>query len=205
MPTEQLLKATKNPAIQGALGGAAGVALISALTSKKARKNLLKAGGVVAVGGLAYKAYQMYRDNQGQAQPAQALERDRFEAETTSPDTVTLLLDAMIAAANADGHLSMSEKQRIWDQAVEYDLPPMALAHLSDQLDAPPTVASIAARAHSTEVKVEVYTASVLAMDENCEAGESHLQRLATHLELPQQLTAAIHNRLSNATAWQGM
>ena len=118
MPTEQLLKATKNPAIQGALGGAAGGALISALTSKKARKNLLKAGGVVAVGGLAYKAYQMYRDNQGQAQPAQALERDRFEAETTSPDTVTLLLDAMIAAANADGHLSMSEKQRIWYQAV---------------------------------------------------------------------------------------
>ena len=42
MPIEQLLKATKNPAIQGALGGAAGGALISALTSKKARKNLLK-------------------------------------------------------------------------------------------------------------------------------------------------------------------
>ena len=64
----------KNLAGSGVLGGLAGGAVSGALMSnKKARKTagtLLKVGGVAALGGLAWKAYQdyqgeKYRDAEG--------------------------------------------------------------------------------------------------------------------------------------------
>ena len=51
----------------GVAGGLAGGALSGLLTSKAGRKfagSALKLGGVAIVGGLAYKAYQNYRQSQ---------------------------------------------------------------------------------------------------------------------------------------------
>ncbi len=197
MPLEQLLKASRNPAITGALSGMAGGALVSALTNRKTAKTLLKAGGVVAVGGLAYKAYQTYRDSQPKDHFGHPPE-EQFVALEQSNDAITLVLDAMIAAANADGHLTETEKQKIWHQASEGQLEPMELARLSDKLNHPPSIVSLVQRAGTTELKVEVYTASILAMDENCVAGQMHLGELRKALDLPDQLAKAIHNRLEN-------
>lgn len=58
----------------GLAGGVAGGALVSALGSKSGRKTaatLLKVGGIAAVGGLAWKAYQSYQQTNGQQVNAQ--------------------------------------------------------------------------------------------------------------------------------------
>ena len=64
MPIDKLVKGISgNTAVTGALSGAAGGALVSALTGNKSAKKLLKAGGLVAVGGLAWQAYQSYQSS----------------------------------------------------------------------------------------------------------------------------------------------
>ena len=58
----------------GFAGGAAGGALTSALMGKKGGKHaktLLKVGGLAAVGGLAWKAYQSYQQTQSGGQQSQ--------------------------------------------------------------------------------------------------------------------------------------
>ena len=60
-------------ALGGFAGGVAGGALTGALMSKKGKKHaktLLTAGGLAAVGGLAWKAYQSYQQGQQAQQPA---------------------------------------------------------------------------------------------------------------------------------------
>ena len=69
-----LNKIVSSLASSGVLGGLAGGAVSGALMSnKKARKTagtLLKVGGIAALGGLAWKAYQGYQSSQTQAGPA---------------------------------------------------------------------------------------------------------------------------------------
>lgn len=71
MPIDKLLSGiSSNPALSGALGGAASGALVTAMLDKKSAKTLVKAGGLVAVGGLAWSAYQSYKNGQSTAEPA---------------------------------------------------------------------------------------------------------------------------------------
>ena len=73
MPLDNLLKSPQaKTAMTGFLGGAAGGAVMSALTGKKSAKKLLKAGGLVALGGVAWSAYQKYRDGAAETSTAVA-------------------------------------------------------------------------------------------------------------------------------------
>ncbi|MEE4280589.1 MAG: tellurite resistance TerB family protein [Pseudomonadales bacterium] len=217
MPLDRILgSVTSNPALTGALSGAAGGALVTAFTNKKSAKKLLKAGGLVAVGGLAYKAYQSYRGAQQQsddgaapapAQPLQAqalpeLTQQDFAAvvdSTHNASTTSLIIQAMIAAAHADGHLSEAEQKRIWQQAVELELPSSDLAALSEQLSKPLDPAQLAALAPNMETRIEIYTASAIVIDDTCEAGQSYLANLASQLQLPAQLVEALHLQSSQS------
>ena len=61
---------SKSGAVSGFAGGLAGTALAGALSGKKGKKmakSALKVGALAAVGGLAYTAYQRYRQNDQQA------------------------------------------------------------------------------------------------------------------------------------------
>jgi uncharacterized membrane protein YebE (DUF533 family) len=70
MPFDKLLSGIEsNPALFGALGGAASGALVTAMLDKKSATTLVKAGGLVAVGGLAWFAYQRYKNGKSGATP----------------------------------------------------------------------------------------------------------------------------------------
>jgi uncharacterized membrane protein YebE (DUF533 family) len=56
---------SNNSPLTGLLGGAAGGALITAFANKKSARKLLKAGGLVALGGVAWHAYRSYKDGAG--------------------------------------------------------------------------------------------------------------------------------------------
>ncbi len=61
---------SKSGALSGFMGGVAGGGLTSMMTGKKGRKtgkSALKVGALAAVGGLAWKAYQQYSNNQKNA------------------------------------------------------------------------------------------------------------------------------------------
>lgn len=62
---------SKSGALSGFMGGVAGGGLTSMVTGKKGRKrgkSAMKMGALAAVGGLAWKAYQQYSNNNAQAQ-----------------------------------------------------------------------------------------------------------------------------------------
>ncbi len=208
---------TQSGVASGLAGGLAGGALTGALASKKGRKTaatLLKVGGIAAVGGLAWKAYQNYQQRPvgagsrgapgyAAAQPDwQRLERDRFEAlGAKRPDSLSdgmIVIRAMIAAATADGHMDGEEQSRIFAEAERLELSPSDKALLFDELRNPASLDDLVSQIDRAELAVEVYAASVLAIDETLPAGRAYLDLLAERLELPQELVQSLHAEIDN-------
>lgn len=212
-------------AVSGFAGGLAGTALAGAMSGKKGRKvakSALKVGALAAVGGLAYTAYQRYRQggDQSAAEPATAklaasstaatpsqwenIERDRFEAALGDGDTAAggslLLLRAMIAAAAADGHMDSSEQQRIFAEADRMDLSPQEKAALFDELREPLRMQQLVAQVKNPETAIEVYAASLVAVDETRTEGRAYLRGLAAALDLPEALVESVHKQVEAAT-----
>ena len=207
MPLDALLKSSQTKsALTGFLGGAAGGALISSLTKKKTAQKLLKTGGLVALGGVAWEAVNRYRASQAGTDsvdqpdampPAQIDERQQLEQNAN--DRAGLLLSAMIAAAHADGHLTAQEQTQIWQKAIAEGLRGDDLESLQAVLNQPPSVEALVASATDFDTKLELYSASHLVIDETCEQGQAYLSRLAGALGLPQPLIDAVHGEAATA------
>ena len=220
MPIDTLLKSTKTrEVLTGFMSGAAGGALASSLTRKKSAKKMLKAGGLIALGGVAWHAYQRYQKgsttsdagagtglsslikdvgmdqhpNVEQLVPNQDANATANAAEfEVTTDTALLMLKSMIAAAYADGQLTAAEQGAIWRQAAQSGLSPAALAELEGLLNNPPSQVEIVAQTRSLEEKIEAYCAAMLVVDEQCTAGQQYLASFATQLELPAGLVSAL-------------
>ncbi len=196
MPIDQLLKSdTARNTLTGFLGGAAGGALVSAISNKKSAKKLLKAGGLVALGGIAWSAVQKYRE---QSNTPINIHEPPARPEAL-PRNGLLLLRAMIAAAYADGHLTETEQSRIWQRAIDEGLSGSALSELEHLLLKPPAMMDVVHDATDLESRLEVYGASLTAIDEHCAAGRIYLEDLAVALRLPTPLVAAMHRSIGAA------
>lgn len=214
MPIDALLNsANSKTALTGLLSGAAGGAIAGSLTKSKSAKKILKAGGLMAVGGLALKAWQSHSSAQKEAasghastlgaassirvpssaQSAEGLAADPAAAIATTPEIDTaLILQSMIAAAHADGVLTPDEQNKIWQQAVESGLPAEELALLSEALANPLSVAELAQLTNTMEEKIEAYTAAAVVVDEGCADGQAFLNQLASQFQLPAGLCNAL-------------
>nr|MBS0021257.1 tellurite resistance TerB family protein [Gammaproteobacteria bacterium] len=199
-------KLLNSGAASGLLGGALSGTLTSLLTGKKGKKlagSALNVGGLAAVGGLAYMAYKRYQ----QGAPAQAsasrprLDQPLVQAgflppdeDTTSQNALGLaLMQAMIAAAKADGHIDQEEHQRIFEQINKLDLSAESKAFLLEELGKPLDLDAIVKLGVTPEVATEIYTASVLAVDIDSPAERAYLQMLAARLNLAPALVEQVH------------
>ncbi len=99
----------------------------------------------------------------------------------------------MIAAAKADGEISPDELQRILsrlDQAgVTQEERAFVLAEIARPLDLDGLIAQI----RDPRLRVEVYAASLLAIDIDTEAERTYLRELAGRLTLDAATVAALH------------
>ena len=210
----------------GVLGGLAGGAVSGALMSnKKVRKNagtLLKVGGMAALGTMAWKAYQGYQSNQspnGAAAGAPAgsagairndpgwegLSEQRFALEPTPQDQTgspsVLLLQSMIAAACADGHLDTGERSRIMSRVEQLELQPDEKALVFDALQSPPSLTALCEQIDSPELATEVYLSSLLAVDRTRTDARLYLDALAFRLGLPQGLVQQLERDVETQEA----
>ncbi|PLW81360.1 DUF533 domain-containing protein [Kineobactrum sediminis] len=207
-------KIVSNLASSGVLGGLAGGAVGGALVnSKKARKTagtLLKVGGVAALGTLAWKAYRGYQD--GNASPAsattpstndpvwQGIKKQQFAISTDDSQqgsTALLLVQAMIAAACADGHMDGDERQRIMARVGEMGLAADEKALVFDALQAPLSLAELCERVDSPELAAEVYLSSMMAVDRGRTEAEFYLDALAFRLGLPEGLVIRLQQEVA--------
>lgn len=124
---------------------------------------------------------------------------NRFDEIIEEDNGQMLLMQAMIAAAYADGHIDNDEQQRIFNQVEEMELSTAEKASLFDELRRPKSMQQIVAKVPDAETGVEVYAASLLAIDDRLSVSQQYLDNLANQLCIPRELRSAIHNQAQQA------
>ncbi|MBL1457426.1 tellurite resistance TerB family protein [Methylophaga sp.] len=191
--------------LTGAGGGAlAGTAVGLLLGNKKARKmggSVLKYGGVAALGAVAFKAYQSWQQNNQQI-ASQAIPQtiDRLPAPEAELHSQAIL-QAMIGAAKADGHINDQERLLIDQQVAQITDDPELQHWIDSELKKPVNPAEIAKLASTQEMAAEMYLASLIMIDEDSFMEKAYLDELARQLKLDGSLKAEIHQAKNNAVA----
>ncbi|WP_438751784.1 tellurite resistance TerB family protein [Pararhizobium sp. O133] len=199
--------AKDNPLAAGALAAV----LLGTGTGRAVTGSALKLGGLAAIAGLGYQAYKNYQAGKEpaavqpdvQAQP-ELLPPPADSGFSTEPsavrnDFVLVLIRAMIAAARADGHIDDAERSRIMDKVKISGLDSEAESFLNDELNNPVDLDSIVSAARTEEERVELYTASRLAIDADTRAERGYLDLLAGRLGLADALIDHIEATVSAA------
>ena len=163
----------------GALAAGAIALLFGSKSTRKFAGKAAKLGGTAAMGGLAYKVYtdwQAQQNQQGNTAPPQlessaaepgVLNLSQFDIGTPINDLAAQqasvrsesIMQAMISAARADGHVDEDElnliTQQIENLGVEQDVTRFLLSEMSKPVD----VTRIAALADTRETAAELYIA----------------------------------------------
>ena len=190
---------------KGAIAGG----LLGVLLSGNARRMLgtgLKVGGMAAIGGLAYKAWEDWQagkaaDAGGAVVAAPGGSAFAPEDAAAADNLAARLLQAMVSAAKADGHVTDAERDRIDAQLGSLALGDAAKTMITAELDAALDVGRIAALAEQPEDGVQLYAASLLVVDPNGPAEAAYLASLADKLGLAADLVAHLHAKAATLLA----
>lgn len=197
---------TKDKSQLATLGaGAVGGGILGLLMgSKKTRKMGTKAVGVTSAAALGALAFKVYKDWQStQSTNSQPSSTNNIEAPSplhlaNEEKQNTLILQAMIAAAKADGHVDDQEQQQI-QQAVEaLGADPAVNRLVQQELSKPLDPADIATLVSCPEEAAEVYLASLLVADEQNFMEKAYLQELAKQLNLDPELVTQLSFQVSD-------
>lgn len=189
--------------LSGAGGGALAAGAIGLLLgNKKARKFGGKAityGGLAALGVIAYKAYNNWQQQQNGAAPqAQPQTVDRLpeaQAEVHSH----AILQAIVGAAKADGHIDERERQMIEGEVAKLTSDREVQGWLERELNKPLDPAEIARAASTPEIAAEMYLASLLMVDEESFMERSYLEELTRQLRLEPSFKLELENQARQA------
>ena len=177
-------------ALAGALLGGGGDAVKGAL-----------GGGLLAVlGGLAMNVLKN-QASAGQAQPLGAAPLGLRAPQSASEEAVLeeralVLIRAMVSAAKADGQIDAAERGRIAGQVKESGAGAEALEFLMVEMQRPQDLAGLVAQVRGPEEAVEVYAASLLAIEVDTAAEREYLARLARSLGLDAGVVGEVHRTL---------
>lgn len=198
--------AKDNPLAAGALVAV----LLGTGAGRKVTGSALKVGGLAAVAGLAYKAYQNYQ--KGSQPGAEAPQREPellpppantefnpAQAPQGEAEFTLALVRAMIAAAKADGHIDDAERKKIGDRLALAGVGSEAEAFLREELEKPLDLDELVSLARTEAQRVELYTASRLAIEPDSRAERGYLDLLAGRLQLPDALVDHIEATVSAA------
>ena len=184
---------------KGAIAGG----LVGVLMNKDARKLVgsgAAVGGAALIGALAFRAYSDWQEGKSAAAaPAQTASLPAPTpaflptSEQAQEDLALRLVQAMVAATKADGHVTTAERGRILAQLPNLGLGADAQALIAAEIDAPFDVNRIAALAHSEAEAAEIYAASLLVIDPEAPAEKGYLAMLAARLGLDAGLVAHLH------------
>jgi uncharacterized membrane protein YebE (DUF533 family) len=105
----------------------------------------------------------------------------------------------MINAAKADGRIDQDEVQRIMGRLGTTGADPEVQAFLRAEAALPFDLERIAAPVRDPTTAVQVYLASLLAIEVDTAAEARYLQALARRLGLPDDYVAALHRQVGLA------
>jgi uncharacterized membrane protein YebE (DUF533 family) len=184
-----------------AVGGVAALAGALLGGSGGAVKGALGGGAMALLGGLAASALGRSPQAPGTGAPAQkpplGLRPAQNAAEAERLDqTATLILAAMINAAKADGQVDQEELQRIVGKLRKAGAEADALDFLMRELRKPMDLEGLVRDVPDQQVAVQLYAASLLAIEVDTEAERQYLRRLAHGLGLDAGVVRRVHQCL---------
>jgi len=204
----------------GALAAGAVALLFGSKGTRKFTKKAVKLGGTAAIGGIAYKAFTQWQAAQhkvdatgtpstaAQTMPGstsgKSLNLEQFEPGTPIADLTDIqatvrseaIVQAMISAARADGHVDDTEMTLIRQQIVSLGLEKDVSQFLLAELNKPVDVTSIAALADTPETSAELYLASALVVDIDNASERVYLDDLASAMNLDAQMVSHLEEPL---------
>jgi uncharacterized membrane protein YebE (DUF533 family) len=198
----------------GALAAGAVALLFGSKGTRKFATKAVKLGGTAAIGGLAYKAFTEWQASQAHPQGSpspqtasasnSSLNLDQFEhgkpiASLSQIDAAVRsesIIQAMISAARADGHIDSGELALITRQINSLGLDKEVSDFLLAELNKPVDVAAIAALADTPETAAELYIASAMVADMDSPAERSYLDSLAREMGLDPEMVKRLEEPL---------
>jgi uncharacterized membrane protein YebE (DUF533 family) len=195
----------------GLAGGAAAGGIMALLVSNKSARKFAGTaatyGGAALLGGLAYKALKSWQHSSGEQAAndistryaIKAAEDQYISNKTLSPNFEMKLIKAMIAAANADGHIDQDEQQRIFQAIEDMDVSMEMKAQVLNLLRQPISVEEVAQGVVDMTQRSELYLVSCLAINPDHPDEQAHLNQLAQALQLPKGLTDQIQQQAQQA------
>ena len=187
----------QNQGAAGAILGGLGGLLLGTEKGRSIAVDAAKLGGLVLVGGLAYKAYQNYMEGKPlvtmgepvSPPPASSL----FDAEAgDAQQNAVLMLRAMIAAAACDGLIDETERAAILGNIQALGVDQETLDFLQAETANPATAETLAAQVQGPEQAAQLYTAARLAIDVDNEDEQQFMADLAAQLGFDEQLVAQL-------------
>jgi uncharacterized membrane protein YebE (DUF533 family) len=172
---------------KGAIAAGALALLLGTKTGRKVTGSAVKLGSLAAVGGLAYKAYQSWQENKAVEgnQPRAALPAtDAAQDDANS----LVLLKAMLAAANADGHIDETELATIREQLEAFELD----ANLTELTGQTLNAQQVAELSDSVDMSAQIYLVSSMVLDRDNIQDEAYRQVLIQALSLADDLVDAL-------------
>lgn len=198
----ELLGGQRGSSLAGGVVGGLASSLLVSKAGRKLGKQALELGGLAVVAGLGYAAWRRYQEGRapgggGARVTPLSTPPAAFLPPPSQPEAIDslgrVLLEAMIAAARADGQLDGAERRALFEHVSRLHLPETERAELFAALERPVDLPSLVAAATTPERAVEIYTASLLAIEVDTPAERGYLEMLAAALGLAPGLVAQIH------------
>lgn len=181
-----------------AFGGLLGT-LMSGKTARKVAQGALVVGGTAAVGALAWKMFQKWSGKSQGTEPVQATVMQPELAPPTQQaalpmqdDAARLLLEAMIFAARADGHIDENEKAQIREAASQLFPGQSVDTLVARSLEQPLDPGVLAARVRNREEALDLYRISAMITGGDHFMERSYLDALASALGIGAAEKAAL-------------
>ena len=201
---EQLLGQLLKSGLSGGLGlgkkkKRGGSLLGSMSTGTKAQLGM----GIIGVAIAAYEHYSKQNASAGSTSSTPRVTREpelpKAEASASIPPSdAALMVQAMVAAAAADGVIDDSERAQMLKRAADAGFDDETKRFLEQELNQPKSLAVIASSARP-EIAADLYAASCAAITADTDAERVYLDTLAKRLALTQEVRSEIHRQLDMA------
>ncbi len=181
---------------KGALAAGAVALLLGTKGGRQLTGTALKVGGVAAVGGLAYKAFTDWQQNQNVTIQDTGTPIDLL-ADAEANVRSEAIVKAMISAAKSDGHVDDNEQKLITAKIESLGLEQDITSFLMKELNKPLDVADVVASADSPEAAAEIYLASAMVIDLDKADERKYMDDLAQGLKLDAALASELESSVS--------
>lgn len=188
---------------KGALVAGVAAMLLGTRSGRKLTGTAVKLGGLAALGGLAYKGYQNWQQNNASQADNQVDVTDYQPIETLPEEQADqrsrVILSAVIAASKADGHIDDEERARIQSYIDKFAQSDELTQFVHEELAKPLDPGEIAMACDTPELANEVYLASMLMIDQSNFMEKTYLSELARQLALDPDLVASLEQQTAPA------